>query len=167
MSYPRKEYGAEQPKKYWSLEEAKLKIAAYCAYQDRCQKEVRTKLYEKGIFDEQAEELISEMISNDFLNEERFAQSFTRGRYRLKKWGRNKILQALKFKGVSPNCIKSGMKEIDPEEYFNILCLVAEKKWALTKETDPFKKKYKVQQYLMSRGFEMDLILEAMDVIDS
>jgi regulatory protein len=166
MSYPRKEYGAEQPKKYWSLEEAKLKIAAYCAYQDRCQKEVRTKLYEKGIHGEQAEELISEMISENFLNEERFARSFTRGRYRLKKWGRNKILQALKFKEISPNCIKSGMKEIDPEEYFNILCQVAEKKWTLAKETDPFKKKYKVQQYLMSRGFEMDLIVEAIKEIE-
>lgn len=165
MSYPRNEYGNEQPKKYWSLQEAKVKIAAYCAYQDRCQKEVRTKLHEKGIYGEQAEELISEMISENFLNEERFAQSFVRGRFRLKKWGRNKILQELKFKGVSPNCIKSGMKEIDPEEYFQILCQVAEKKWRMTKETDSFKRKYKVQQYLMSRGFEMDLILEVMEVV--
>jgi regulatory protein len=165
MSYPRKEYGAEQPKKLWSLEEAKLKIASYCAYQDRCQKEVRTKLHERGIYGEQAEELISEMISENFLNEERFAQSFTRGRFRLKKWGRNKILQELKFKGISPNCIKSGMKEIDDEEYFKTLCQVAEKKWELSKETDPFKKKYKVQQYLMSRGFEMDLIGEAIKIV--
>lgn len=166
MSYPRNEYGNEQPKKHWSPQEAKVKIAAYCAYQDRCQKEVRVKLYERGIYGEQAEELISEMISENFLNEERFAQSFTRGRYRLKKWGKNKILQELKFKGVSPNCIKSGMKEIDPEEYYKILYHVAEKKWTLAKETDLFKKKYKVQQYLMSRGFEMDLILEVMERIE-
>jgi regulatory protein len=165
MSYPRKEYGHDQPKKYWSLHEAKVKIAAYCAYQDRCQKEVRTKLHEKGIYGEAAEALISEMISENFLNEERFAQSFVRGRFGLKKWGRNKILQELKLRNISPNCIKSGMKEIDEEEYFKTLFYVAEKKWHQTKEKDTFKKRYKVQQYLIARGFEMDLIGEVLSEI--
>ncbi|MDX5479041.1 MAG: RecX family transcriptional regulator, partial [Cyclobacteriaceae bacterium] len=76
MSYPRKEYNPEQPKKYWSLQEAKIKIAAYCAYQERCQEEVRNKLTEKGIYGTQAEDLIALMIEEGFLNEERFAQAF-------------------------------------------------------------------------------------------
>lgn len=163
MSYQRKEYNPEQPKKYWSLQEAKIKIAAYCAYQERCQEEVRNKLVEKGIYGTQAEDLIALMIEEGFLNEERFAQAFVRGKYRLKKWGRNKILQELKLRKISPNCIKSGMKEIDPEEYWELLIHQAEKKWLSVKDTDLFKKKYKVQQYLMSRGFETDMIQNALE----
>lgn len=163
MSYQRKEYNPEQPKKYWSLQEAKIKIAAYCAYQERCQEEVRNKLVEKGIYGTQAEDLIALMIEEGFLNEERFAQAFVRGKYRLKKWGRNKILQELKLRKISPNCIKSGMKEIDAEEYWELLIKLAEKKWLSVKDTDLFKKKYKVQQYLMSRGFETDMIQNALE----
>lgn len=163
MSYPRKEYNPEQPKKYWSLQEAKIKIAAYCAYQERCQEEVRNKLLEKGIYGTQAEDLIALMIEEGFLNEERFAQAFVRGKYRLKKWGRNKILQELKLRKISPNCIKSGMKEVDPEEYWELLIQLAEKKWLSVKDTDLFKKKYKTHQYLLSRGFETDLIQNALE----
>lgn len=163
MSYPRKEYNPEQPKKYWSLQEAKIKIAAYCAYQERCQEEVRNKLLEKGIYGPPAEDLIALMIEEGFLNEERFAQAFVRGKYRLKKWGRNKILQELKLRKISPNCIKSGMKEIDPEEYWELLIQLAEKKWLSVKDTDLFKKKYKTHQYLLGRGFETDLIQNAIE----
>ncbi|MFD2200468.1 regulatory protein RecX [Shivajiella indica] len=163
MSYPRKEYNPDQPKKYWTMQEAKIKIAAYCAYQERYQEEVRNKLSEKGIFGNPAEELISLMIEEDFLNEERFAQAFVRGKYKLKKWGKNKILQELKFRQISPNCIKSGMKEIDTEEYWQNLFQLTEKKWSLIKDKDLLKKKYKVQQYLISRGYEIDLIQRAID----
>lgn len=162
MSYPRKEYGAQTPKKQWTPQEAKVKIAAYCAYQERCQEEVRTKLAERGIFGTEAEDLIATMISEGFLNEERYAQAFVRGKYRLKKWGRNKIIHELKFRKISPNCIKSGLKEIDGDEYWNLLLQVAEKKWQALKEGDDLKKKYKIQQYLTGRGFEQDLIQMAI-----
>jgi regulatory protein len=76
----------QPPKKYWSLEEAKGKLETYCAYQERSQWEVRRKLYEKGIKGNPAEELISEMIEGNFLNEERYARSFARGKFRLKHW---------------------------------------------------------------------------------
>ncbi|ERM83796.1 hypothetical protein P872_01920 [Rhodonellum psychrophilum GCM71 = DSM 17998] len=162
MSYPRKDYDSDAPKKYWSLEEAKLKIASYCAYQERCQKEVREKLHEKGVYGTPAEDLIAEMITEGFLNEERFAQSFFRGKFRMKKWGRNKILQELKFRQISPNCIKSGLKEIEEDEYLETLDQLVEKKWDSISEKDLFRKKNKVFQYLIGRGFESDLIQEAM-----
>ncbi len=162
MSYLRKDYGSDPPKKHWSLQEAKIRIAAYCAYQERCQAEVRAKLAEKGIYGTHAEDLIATMISEGFLNEERFACAFVRGKFRLKKWGRNKILQELKVRKISPNCIKSGMKEIDPEEYWELLLRQVEKKWGLIKEADTIKKKYKVQQYLIGRGFEPDLVQMAV-----
>lgn len=166
MSFPRKDNPFDKPKKYWSLQEAKIKIAAYCAYQDRCQMEVRNKLYEKGVYGDKAEDLIAEMISEGFLNEERFAQSFVRGKYRLKKWGRNRIQLELKQKQVSPYCIKSGLKEIDPEEYWEILIRETEKKYYSIKEQDEFKKRYKTTQYLMGRGFEMDLIQSALEELN-
>lgn len=167
MSYPRKEYNPDQPRKYWSVAEAKVKIAAYCAYQERCQEEVRTKLAEKGLFGDQAEELISHLIEEGFLNEERFAQAFVRGKFNLKKWGKNKITQELKLRKVSPNCIKSGLKEIEPEEYWQMLLGLVEKKSGFVKDTDQFKKKYKIQQYLIGRGFESDLVQSAVETVFS
>lgn len=167
MSYPRKEYNSDQPKKYWSLAEAKVRIASFCAYQERYQDEVRNKLHERGIYGEDAEELIAYMISEGFLNEERFAQAFVRGKFRIKKWGRNKILQELKYRQISPNCIKSGMKEIEADEYWETLLHLVEKKGSLIKDSDDFKKRYKIHQYLMGRGFENDLIQNAIETIFS
>jgi regulatory protein len=165
MSYPRKESASEAPKKYWTGEEAKTKIAAFCAYQERCQKEVREKLHERGLYGDKAEDLIADMISEGFLNEERFAKAFVRGKFRLKKWGRNKIMQDLKFRHISPNCIKYGFREIEDEEYVETLRELAEKKWRSLPEKDPFKKKHKVYQYLIGRGYERDLIQEAISSI--
>lgn len=165
MSYPGKEYASDPPKKYWTEEEAKIKIAAFCAYQERCQKEVRDKLHERGLYGDKAEELIADMISEGFLNEERFAKAFVRGKFRLKKWGRNKILQDLKFRNISANCIKYGFKEIEDQEYVDTLRELAEKKWRSLSEKDIFKKKHKVYQYLIGRGYEGDLIQEAISLI--
>jgi regulatory protein len=167
MSYPRKEYGAQIPKKLWTPQEAKVKIAAYCAYQERSQEDVRAKLAERGIYGTEAEDLIATMISEGFLNEERFAKAYVRGKYRLKKWGRNKIIHELKFRKISSNCIKSGLKEIDGDEYWNLLLQVTDKKWQSLNEGDVLKKKYKIQQFLAGRGFEQDLIQLAINEIIS
>lgn len=153
----------QTPKKYWSAEEAKGKLESFCAYQERSQWEVRRKLYEKGIKGDRAEELISEMISSDFLNEERFARSFARGKFRLKHWGKNRITRELKLREISPRCIQLALSEIDPTEYYDQLLAQAEKKWKKTAEKDSFKKRFKVIQYLMAKGFEQDLVQEAMD----
>ena len=152
----------QAPKKYWSLEEAKGKLETYCAYQERSQWEVRRKLYEKGIKGNAAEELISEMISDDFLNEERYARAFARGKFRIKQWGRNRIIQELKMRDISPRCIQYGLSEIDPDEYYDTILNQTEKKWEKTPGKDLFKKRYKVIQYLLSRGFEQDLVQEAV-----
>lgn len=152
----------QAPKKYWSLEEAKGKLESYCAYQERSQWEVRRKLSEKGIKGDAAEELIVEMIGSDFLNEERFARAFARGKFRMKHWGRIRITRELKNREISPRLIQYALSEIDPEEYYETLLTQAEKKWDKTPEKDPFKKRYKVIQYLMSRGFEQDLAQEVV-----
>ncbi|WP_460541974.1 regulatory protein RecX [Echinicola sediminis] len=163
MSFPRKEYSHEPKKKTLTPSQAKVKIAAFCAYQERSQQEVRDKLYSYGLFQDEVEELISEMITQNFLNEERFAVSYVRGKFHLKKWGKNKILQGLKQHRISANCIKEGMKEIDPDNYWDTVMELAEKKWASTKEADLFKKKAKVHRFMLGRGFENDLVLAALE----
>lgn len=157
----------QAPKKYWSIEEARGKLESYCAYQERCQWEVRRKLYEKGIAANQAEELISDMIASNFLNEERFARSFARGKFRLRHWGRNRISRELKFRQISQRCIQLGLSEIDPDEYYDTLLTEAEKKWEKTTEKDTYKKHYKVLSYLMAKGFEQDLVQEAIVAVSN
>ena len=155
------------PKKSWTLQEAKGKLETFCAYQERCAWEVRRKLFEKGIQGEQADKLVDELCDEGFLNEERFARSFARGKFRLKKWGKNRISQELKLRQISPENIRKGISEIDPDEYYDTLLSQTEKKWEKTIEKDPFKKKYKVIQYLMTKGFEQDLVQEAIASIQS
>lgn len=165
MSFPRKDYSNEQQKKSLSPSESKVKIAAFCAYQERSQQEVRDKLYSYGLFSEEVEGLISLMITENFLNEERFAQSYVRGKFNLKKWGKIKIEQGLKQHRLTANCIKSGMREIEPDQYWETLLGLAQKKWDTTHDTDLFKKKVKVHRYLLSRGFENDLVQSALEEI--
>ena|SRR5690606_29025194 len=157
----------ESGKNSWSEEEAFEKLTTFCAYQDRCPWEIRRKLYEKGIKDEKAEQLIAELIAEEFVNEERYARAFARGKFRLKKWGRNRIRMELKMREISDVLIRKGLSEIDPEEYYDTLLSQTEKKWESTHESDFFKKKYKVTQYLLSRGFEMDLLKEAIESLES
>ncbi|MEP0710839.1 regulatory protein RecX [Algoriphagus sp.] len=153
----------ESGKKSWSMEEAFEKLTTFCAYQERCPWEIRRKLYEKGIKDEQAEKLLAELTAEEYLDEERYARAFARGKFRLKKWGKNRIRMELKMREIAETLIKKGLNEIDPEEYYDTLLTRTEKKWESTQEPDFFKKKYKVTQYLMTKGFEMDLIKEAIE----
>jgi len=157
----------QSPKKNWTQEEAKGKLETYCGYQERSAWEVRRKLYEKGIQGKPADSLIEEMFRDGFLDEERFARSFARGKFRLKKWGRARIIRELKLREISPNLIQAGLSEIDPDEYYDALLTQAEKKWEKTKEKDSYKKRYLVLQYLVSKGFEQDLIKEALESIRS
>ena len=157
----------ESGKNSWSQEEAFEKLTTFCAYQERCPWEVRRKLYEKGIKDEPAEKIISELIADEFVNEERYARSFARGKFRLKKWGRNRIRMELKMREISEDLIRKGMTEIDPEEYYDTLLSQTEKKWETTREPEAYKKKFKVTQYLMSKGFEMDLVKEAIEGLNT
>lgn len=134
------------------------KAENYCAYQERSQQEVRDKLYEWGAYPSIVENVISKLIENNFLNEERFAIAYTTGKFRQKGWGRNKIKQGLKLKKLSDPLIKKALKSIDEDEYLEMLRKTIQKKEATITEKVSYKRKYKLHQYALSRGFENDLI---------
>ncbi|HLW29553.1 MAG TPA: regulatory protein RecX [Brumimicrobium sp.] len=149
----------------YSFLEAKQKIEAWCAYQDRCHSEVYKKLRDYGLDDEDTNALISHLIEYQFLNEQRFADSFVSGKYRIKKWGKNKIIAHLKQKHVPTRCIDDAIKTIDKEEYLNHLKTLAKRKW-LEKSGTTFEIKIKVQRYLVNKGYEYDLIYNALEDIE-
>ena len=134
------------------------KAAAYCAYQERTQREVRQRLRDWGVWGDEAEELIAKLIEEKYLNEERFARAFAGGKFRVKQWGRIKIEQELKQRGITGYNLRAGLSEIDAEEYRATLREVLDKKAQELRAEDPFTRKQKVARYAMSRGFEGELI---------
>jgi regulatory protein len=142
-------------------EKALQKIGQFCAYQERSHKEVKEKLYSYGLYKDQVEELMSKLIQENFLNEERYAIAYAGGKFRAKDWGKNKIKYGLKQHQVSDYCIKKALKTIDDEEYVKTLQkLYSAKEKTLKSEKNLFIKKKKIQQYLMQKGFESSLINE-------
>lgn len=149
----------------YSLLEAKQKLEAYCAYQERCELEIRKKLNSWRMYAEDIEILIADLIVNRFLNEERFAEAYVSGKTNIKRWGRIKIKQELKLRKISDYSINKAINAIDSEVYWNNLLHLTEKKIALTKEKDSYKKRAKVYSFLASKGYETDLIKEAYQEI--
>lgn len=147
----------QKPKKYISKEEALSKLEQYCAYQDRCHQEVRSKLLDLGIYGDDLEEIIADLISDNFLNEERYARSYARGKFRIKKWGKTRIQRELKMRKISAYCLRKAMEEIDEEEYEQTLIAIIEKKNKTLREVDAYKRRYKLVQYAIQRGFESSL----------
>ncbi|MBI3883430.1 MAG: RecX family transcriptional regulator [Sphingobacteriales bacterium] len=148
---------------YLTKEQAQQKARHYCAYQERCHSEVKEKLYNLGLHKNEIEELISYLIEEDYLNEERFAKTFAGGRFRIKEWGRVKIKYELKQKQVSEYCIKKALKEIDPKEYLKTLQKLADQKLSTLKtEKNIFIKRKKLQAFLLQKGFENEIIKEVM-----
>ncbi|MEO8821270.1 MAG: regulatory protein RecX [Ginsengibacter sp.] len=140
------------------------KIKQYCAYQERCHSEVRDKLYSFGLNKKEVEEIISILITENYLNEERFAIHFAGGKFRMKQWGKVKIKQALKFKKVSDYCIRKALKEIDTKEYERVFQKLAEQKLKTLKgEKNIFIKKRKLQDFLLQRGFESKMVQDAVN----
>ncbi|MCB0584541.1 MAG: RecX family transcriptional regulator [Phaeodactylibacter sp.] len=144
-------------------EEALKKMQRYCAYQDRCHQEVRSKLLDMGVYGDWLEEIIVLLIEENFLNEERFARSFARGKFRIKQWGRNRIKRELKKRDISNYCIRKAMEEIAEEEYLAALDSILLKKDAGLKEDNAYKRRQKLAQYALSRGFEPELSWRAID----
>lgn len=149
-----------------SLLQIQKKLEYYCAYQDRCHQEVIQKLYDYKVFGEEQEQIIIYLIENKFLNEERFAQSFARGKHRIKNWGRVRITNELKFRNVSSYNIKTGLKEIDANEYLTQFDQTSEKFWAGISETNSVKKRKKFCDYFLRKGYESDLIYERVKELE-
>lgn len=142
-------------------------IYRYANYQQRCHKEVRNKLYELGATTPEVEELIAELIEERILNEETYARSISRGKFRMKNWGRNKIVQQLKQNKISDYCIKKGLSEIDTDEYNKTLNMLATKKWeALKKEKSMPVKKHKVLRYMLQKGYEAKAVQELIKELE-
>jgi len=133
------------------------KLRKYCAYQDRCHKEVRTKLIQLQVYGDDLEEVMSHLISEDFLNEERFARSFARGKFRMKRWGRIKIKIELKKRYVSDYCIRKGMEEIDEVAYDETIQYLIKKHKLFSKNIGPLNRK-KISESLYRKGFEWEFI---------
>ncbi|MFL5739851.1 MAG: regulatory protein RecX [Flavisolibacter sp.] len=145
-------------KKYLTKEQALQKLRHYCAYQERCHSEVEQKLWDLGVRRAEHDEIISLLIEDDYLNEERFAKQFAGGRFRLKNWGRNKIHWALREKKVSTYSINKAMKEIDQESYHKTLLQLAEKKYSILHGEPEAMRRKKTTDYLLQKGYEMELI---------
>ena len=152
-------YVWEQKKdtKVYDLKEARLKAEHFCAYQERSHKQVQEKLRTFGLRPDVADEIIIELIQNNFLNEARFASAFTRGKFNIKGWGRIKIKQHLKMHHVSDYNLKRALAEISESDYLEKFDAVAAKKWKALKEENALNKKQKFLRFMYSRGFESTL----------
>ena len=151
-------------KKYLTKEQATQKLKHYCGYQERSHAEVKEKLYSLGVWKKDHDEIISTLIEEDYLNEERFATAFARGKFRMKQWGRVKIKYELKQKQVSEYNIKKALKEIDETVYSDTLKKLYEERWqSLKGEKNRFIKMTKTRDYLLQKGYEMELVKAVMN----
>ena len=148
--------------KIFSREQAKVNAESYCAYQERSQFEIRNKLYEWGLHQKDVEEIISELIEQNFLNEERFAIAYSLGKFRIKGWGKIKIRQGLKLKSIPDKLIMKSLKAIDDDDYVLMLKRILEKKSNTISERDPFKLRYLLTRFAASKGYELDLIADLL-----
>ena len=147
-----------QFKKSLTKEQALQKLKHYCAYQERCHNEVKEKLYQLGVWKKDHDEIISALIEENYLNEERFAIAFAGGKFRVNKWGRVKIKYELKQRQVSEYCIKKALKEIPEQDYMEVLAKLANQKYESLKDDQWMVRKKKTMNYLMGKGFETQLI---------
>jgi regulatory protein len=145
-------------RKRLTKEQALQKLRFYCRYQQRCQSEIKQKLFELGINKNDHDELIGELIKENCLNDERFAVAFVSGRFRLKQWGRKKIQKGLKEKRVSDEIAQKALEQIDQKEYMAVLNKLAKERYASLKHEQCLVRKKKTMDYLMQKGYEVDLI---------
>ncbi|MEC3879786.1 regulatory protein RecX [Parapedobacter sp. 10938] len=154
---------SRSPDKKLTPGQAKSKAEAYCAYQERSQQEVRDKLYHWGLYRDDVEQVIAELITDGFLNEERFAFAYASGKFRMNGWGKYKIKQGLKQKAVSPLLIRAALGALDGQEYRDKLLDLLRAKAGQEKEKDPYKRKNKLVRYALGKGYESELIFELLN----
>ncbi len=144
----------------YSLTEATRKLESYCAYQDRCHKEVVEKLKGMRMIPEAIDTIVAHLIQENYLNEERFARSFARGKFNIKKWGKLRIVKELQLRDISKFNIQSALKEIDESDYAKTLDELAKKRLSQISETNLQKKRRKIADYLLYRGWESNLVYQ-------
>lgn len=144
--------------KHTSVAEARKKMERFCAYQERCHQEVHEKLRALGMIPEAIDQIIGHLIQENYLNEERFAKTFARGKFRIKKWGRRRIIQELKLRKISSYNIKSALAEINEQDYLKELDALAKKRLSQLTEKNVLKRKRKLADYLLYRGWESHLV---------
>ena len=150
-----------RPTKKATPEQAMQLLKVFCGYQERCHEEVKEKLRGMGVWGADQDAILAKLVEDNYLNEERFARAYAGGKFRVSKWGRNRIRYALKQKRVSEYCIKKGLSEIDADEYERVVKRLAEQKFkTLTGHLSV--RREKTVTYLMSRGFESDRIRAAL-----
>jgi len=150
-------------KKHLTKEQALQKLKHYCAYQERCHSEVKEKLYNLGIWKKDHDEIISALIEENYLNEERFAIAYAGGKWRVKQWGRVKIKYELKQKQVTEYCIKKALQQISEEEYLAVLKKLADEKYTSLKAEQYLVRKKKTMDFLIGKGFEIDLVRKVIE----
>ncbi len=154
-------------KEVYSIKEAIHKIEHFCAYQERCHEEVFQKLRSMKMDNDEIDFIIVKLIADNFLNEERFACSFARGKHRIKKWGKIRIINELKFKKINQTLINTALKEISIEEYFSTFSTLAELNWESSRETNMLKKRKKFCDYFLRKGFESNLVYEKVKEMET
>ncbi|WP_269226890.1 regulatory protein RecX [Flavobacterium eburneipallidum] len=154
-------------KDIFTIKEATQKIEYFCAYQERCHEEVVAKLRTMKMDSDEIDQIMVHLLAENFLNEERFACSFARGKHRMKHWGKIRIVNELKFKNISQTLINIALKEITTEEYLETFHSLSEKHWESIKETNSLKKRKKFCDYLLRRGFESNLVYDKLKELES
>ncbi|RRJ93927.1 regulatory protein RecX [Flavobacterium macacae] len=148
--------------KTFTFDEILRKAESYCVYQERCHTEVILKLKTFSSSETVIDNAVVHLIEHNFLNEERFACSYARGKHRIKHWGRIRIVRELKARSISKYNIDKALKEIDPEEYTTNFNNLSERIWESITEPNSQKKKKKFCDYLLRKGFETSLIYEKL-----
>lgn len=147
----------------YTVEEATRKLEYFCSYQDRCHDEVLQKLKSLRMIPQAIDHIMAHLIQHNFLNEERFACSFARGKWRIKHWGKRRIVQELKLRGISKYNIDKALKEINEDDYIQNFDTLAQEQWDKTRETSILKKKKKVADFLLRKGYETHLVFDKLE----
>ncbi|MDG5490501.1 regulatory protein RecX [Psychroserpens sp. SPM9] len=148
------------PSKTYTVDEAQKRLEHYCAYQERCHQDVTQKLYDMRMIPEARDQIIVHLLAHNFLNEERFSKAFVRGKFRIKKWGKQRLKLELKRKEINNTLITIALKELNDQEYLETFHALAEKKLASIRETNVQKQRKKLADYLLYRGWESHLVYD-------
>jgi len=149
--------------KTYTVDEALKKLEHYCSYQERCHKEVAQKLYTMRMIPEAIDHIVVKLMQDNFLNEERYAKAFVSGKFRIKKWGKQRLTRELKQKDIGKTLITMALQTISDQEYLETFHILAEKKAETIRESNPQKKKKKLADYLLYRGWESHLVYDKVN----